>query len=161
MAAREEPNHLARRYLDRGARRGSRCSWCGEAVHLISVSTRWLVNLDQHRLAQGCPNRNPEHERKCGAPSQQDADDNPAMPTAKFGTRKFFHWFTDAEGSTERALAEVEARRPKYTIHLMVNLSKVTTISLPGWSPYLRKRPLARSLGTLGFVSRHPRSLPV
>jgi hypothetical protein len=45
------------------------------------------------------------------------------------------------KSSTERALTEVEARRPKYTIHLIVNLSKVTTISSPDWSPYLRKRP--------------------
>ena len=52
----------------------------------------------RHRLAKGVPNRNPDHERKRRAPGQQDADDNSAMPTAKFGTRKSFHWCTDTEG---------------------------------------------------------------
>jgi hypothetical protein len=36
--------------------------------------------------------------------------------------------------STDLLGAEVKARRPKYTIHLIVNEHKVTTISLPGWS---------------------------
>jgi hypothetical protein len=58
--------------------------WVRLSVHL---------NRSQHRLAKGAPNRNPEHERKRSAPGQQDADDNPAMPTAKFGTRRFYHWF--------------------------------------------------------------------
>ena len=69
-----------------------------------------------------------------GTPSQQNADDNPAMPTAKFGTRKFFRWFTDTESLNEFAGPNrVEAKRSKYTIHLIVKLRKVTTISLSGW----------------------------
>jgi hypothetical protein len=52
-----------------------------------------LVNRSRHRLAKGAPNRNPEHESKRRTPSQQDADDNSAMPTAKFGICTFCHWF--------------------------------------------------------------------
>jgi hypothetical protein len=51
------------------------------------------LNRSSHRLAKGAPNRNQVHERKRSASSQQDADDNPTMPTAKFGIRKFCHWF--------------------------------------------------------------------
>ena len=45
------------------------------------------------RLAKGAPNRDPEHERKRKASSQQDADDNSAMPTAECGIGDFYHWF--------------------------------------------------------------------
>ena len=64
----------------------------GEAVHL---------NRTRPRLAKGPPNRNPEHERKRRAPSQQDADDNPAMPTAKFGIGEFYHWFRGTDIARE------------------------------------------------------------
>ena len=50
-------------------------------------------NRSRHRLAKGAPNRNPEHESKRRAPSQQDADDNSAMPTAKFGVCTLCHRF--------------------------------------------------------------------
>ena len=55
-----------------------------------------LVNRSRHRLAKGAPNRNPEHERKRHAPSQQDADDNSAMPTAKFGISECCHLGSEA-----------------------------------------------------------------
>ena len=55
-----------------------------------------LVNRSRHRLAKGAPNRNPEHEGKRRAPSQQDADDNSAMPTAKFGIGECCHLGSEA-----------------------------------------------------------------
>jgi hypothetical protein len=56
------------------------------------------LNRSRHRLAKGAPNRNPEHESKRRAPSQQDADDSSAMPTAKFAIRKFYHWLQKHKG---------------------------------------------------------------
>src|SRR6516165_11717702 len=60
-----------------------------EDVRRVNLS----LNGSQHCLAKGAPNRNPEHEHKRSAPNQQDAGNNPAMPTAKFETSKFCHWF--------------------------------------------------------------------
>ena len=54
------------------------------------------LNRSRHRLAKGAPNRNPEHESKRHAPSQQDADDNSAMPTAKFGISECCHLGSEA-----------------------------------------------------------------
>ena len=36
----------------------------GETAQWLGVAGGRLVNLDERYLAQGCPNRNPEHERK-------------------------------------------------------------------------------------------------
>ena len=52
----------------------------------VTVDAGWLFNLNERHLAQGTPNPSPEHERECGADSQQNAGDHPAMPTAKLGT---------------------------------------------------------------------------
>src|SRR5215472_15277027 len=53
----------------RGCRAGRTVA---DAVRLLTHERAYQRrgNLDEHRLAQGRPNRNPEHEGKCSAPSQ-------------------------------------------------------------------------------------------
>jgi hypothetical protein len=55
------------------------------------------LNRSRHRLAKGAPNRNPEHESRRLATSQQDADVNSAMPTAKFGIGECCHLGSEAQ----------------------------------------------------------------
>ena len=86
--------------------------------------------------AKGAPNRNPEHEHKRSAPNQQDAGNNPAMPTAKFGTSKFCHWFRGPDSRNRVPASQIEIRKGKWSTHLIVNLRKVKMISFQGaWHP--------------------------
>ena len=90
------------------------------------------LNGSQHCLAKGAPNRNPEHEHKRSAPNQQDAGNYPAMPTAKFGTSKFCHWFRGPDSRNRVPVSHIETRKGKWSTHLIVNLRKVKMISFQG-----------------------------
>src|SRR6516165_11703559 len=103
-----------------------------EDVRHVNVS----LNGSQHCLAKGAPNRNPEHEHKRSAPNQQDAGNNLAMPTAKFETSKFCHWFRGPDSRNRVPASQIETRKEKWSTHLIVNLRKVKMISFQGaWHP--------------------------
>jgi hypothetical protein len=101
------------------------------------------LNGSQHCLPKGAPNRNPEHEHKRSAPNQQDAGNNPAMPTAKFGTSKFCHWFRGPDSRNRVPASQIETRKGKWSTHLIVNLRKVKMISFQSaWHPRPANSPI-------------------
>jgi hypothetical protein len=58
------------------------------------------------------------------------------MPTAKFETSKFCHWFRGPDSRNRVPASQIETRKGKWSTHLIVNLRKVKMISFQGaWHP--------------------------